>query len=217
MPHHNEMSDTVFMGMPILVQVGRRSGEAKYYAMAFQHMRFMLALNLRADGLQCHSPLAESAWGRGNGFVALGCALSLSDLPAYHPGRAEMLTAFHSQIAALLGHQDPTGMWKQVIDHSGSCRELSCTCMITFAMLRGVRMGWLPGDTYEPVIERAFAAVRTCVTVGGVLVDVCTGTGKQNELRDYLDRTAILGKDARGGAMALLVTTEMVTWKRGNR
>ena len=45
------------------------------------------------------------------------------------------------------------------------------------------------------------------------LVDVCTGTGKQKNLRAYYDRMAILGKDARGGAMALLVSTEMAAWQ----
>ena len=43
----------------------------------------------------------------------------------------------------------------------------------------------------------------------GGLVDVCTGTGKQKSLRDYLDRPAILGSDPRGGAMALLLATEL--------
>ncbi len=30
--------------------------------------------------------------------------------------------------------------------------------------------------------------------------------------REYLDRPAILGRDPRGGAMALLVASEMVAW-----
>jgi hypothetical protein len=52
-------------------------------------------------------------------------------------------------------------------------------------------------------------AVRTRVALDGGLVDVCTGTGKQRNLREYLDRTAILGRDPRGGAMALLFAVEM--------
>jgi hypothetical protein len=45
------------------------------------------------------------------------------------------------------------------------------------------------------------------------LVDVCTGTGKMKSLREYLDRPAILGRDGRGGAMALLVATEIAAWE----
>ena len=39
-------------------------------------------------------------------------------------------------------------------------------------------------------------------------------TGKQPNLRAYYDRRAILGRDARGGAMALLVATERIAWEQ---
>ena len=57
---------------------------AKYFDMCVRHIQFMLRLNLRPDGLHRHSPLSQAAWGRGNGFPALGLALSLSALPADH-------------------------------------------------------------------------------------------------------------------------------------
>ena len=213
MPFHSEMSDAVFMGTPILTQVGRLTGENKYHDMAIRHMRFMLKMNVRKDGLHRHSPLDETAWGRGNGFPALGLALALGDLPADHPGRNEMLHAFQAHARTLAKFQDPTGMWHQVVDNTGSYRELSCTSMMTFALIRGVRNGWLKKDVYGPIIEKGYNAVLTRVAPDGTLIDVCTGTGKQKSLRAYFDRTAILGRDPRGGAMALLVTTEMATWK----
>ena len=209
MPLHSEMSDAVFMGCPILAQAGSLTGERKYFDQSIRHMKFMLGLNLRPDGLHRHSPLDPTAWGRGNGFPALGLALSLSDLPPNHPGRDEMLKAFQTHMQALAPHQDPTGAWHEVIDHPESYRELTATCMIGFAMLRGVRSGWLDRTRYQPLIDRAWYAVRTRVAPNGDLVDVCTGTGKQRNLRDYLDRTAIFGRDPRGGAMALLFATEV--------
>jgi rhamnogalacturonyl hydrolase YesR len=172
-------------------------------------MRFMLKLNLRSDGLHRHSPLDEAAWGRGNGFPALGLALSLEEMPADHPGRAEMLAAFRSHLTALAAHQDPAGAWRQVIDKPQSYRELTATAMISFAMRRGVRRGWLEGARYGRAIGRAWDAVRARVAPDGSLVDVCTGTGKQRSLRDYYNRPAILGPDPRGGAMALLIAAEM--------
>jgi rhamnogalacturonyl hydrolase YesR len=214
MPAHSEMSDAVFMSCPILVEAGRLTGEPKYYDMALRHMRFMLKLNLRPDGLHRHSPLDSAAWGRGNGFPALGLALSLSTLPQDHPARAEMLAALRAHLDALLPHQDSTGMWHQVIDFPGSYRELTVTAMLTFAMVRGVRLGWLEESRYRPAIERAWYALRTRIAPDGGLVDVCTGTGKQKDLRAYLDRTAILGPDPRGGAMALLAATELALWEQ---
>ncbi|HUG81734.1 MAG TPA: glycoside hydrolase family 88 protein [Bryobacterales bacterium] len=216
MPFHNEMSDAFFMGTPILAATGQLTGQKKYFAMAARHMKFMEKLCLRADGIYRHSPLGEAAWGRGNGFPALGFALSLSALPADDPGRADMLAAYRRHLEALLPHQDAGGMWHQVIDHPESYREFTATAMITFAMLRGLREGWLERSRFEPAVKRAWDALKTRIAPNGDLVDVCTGTGKQQTLRDYFDRAAILGPDDRGGAMALMVSTEMAYWQNGN-
>ena len=212
-PFHNEMSDAVFMSCPLLTQVGRLTGEAKYHDMAVRHLAFMQKLCLRKDGLYRHSPLDEAAWGRGNGFPALGLAWSLGDLPKEHPRRADMLASLQNHMTALRPHQDSTGMWHQVIDHPESYPELTATCMITFAMLRGVRQGWLERTTFEPVIRKAWPAISARIGHDGSLVGVCESTGKQPNLQAYLGRKAIVGPDDRGGAMALLVATEMATWE----
>ena len=216
MPHHSEMSDAVFMGTPILVQVGRLTGETRYYDMAARHLEFMLQLNLREDGLHQHSPLdpGQTAWGRGNGFPALGLALCLSDLPADSPHRRRFLEVYRHHMAAMKKYQDEMGMWHQVIDHPESYREFTVTCMTTFALVRGLRHGWLDRGVYEPIVQRAWRAIRMRIAADGTLVDVCTGTGKQKSLSEYFDRTAILGRDARGGAMALMVSTEIALAER---
>jgi unsaturated rhamnogalacturonyl hydrolase len=215
MPFHSEMSDAVFMGTPILVQTGRLLGDTKYFDMADRHLKFMTKLNRRKDGLHQHSPLGKdsTAWGRGNGFVALGLALSLSDLPKDSPHRSSMLKNFQDHIAAMVKHQDEMGMWHQVVDRPESYRELTVTCMTTFSIVRGVRNGWLDRKTYLPVIQRAWHGISRRIGSDGVLVDVCTGTGKQRSLREYFDRPAIFGKDSRGGAMSLMVTTELAASK----
>lgn len=213
MPFHVEMSDSVFMGGPILARVGRLSGEVRYFDACAKHLEFMRKLDLRDDGIYRNSPLNQAAWGRGNGFPALGLAMCLTDFPANHPRRGELLKAFQSHLAALAKHQDLNGCWHQVIDHPESYRELTATCMITFAMIRGVRKGWLDENTYAPRIQKTWYAIRTRIASDGRLVDVCTGTGKQTSLHAYFDRTAILGRDPRGGAMSLMVTTELARWQ----
>ncbi|REK23417.1 MAG: hypothetical protein DWQ45_03650 [Planctomycetota bacterium] len=234
MPFHHEMSDAVFMGCPILTAAGRLTGEMNYFEMALRHLNFIREFCVREDGLYRHSPLCEAAWGRGNAFPMLGLALGLTDIdatlddPTAHglsddgtdrlgEIRTELLSAYQSHLTALLQHQDPTGTWHQVIDRPESYRELSCTCMIAFAILRGLNQGWLEADTYRPVVEKAWDGIKVRVGPDGTLFDVCTGTGKQQTLRDYFDREAILGKDERGGAMALLVSVEMAAWMAGRR
>jgi len=210
MPAHNEMSDAAFMGSPILAAAGKLTGDAKYYEACLRNIRFVQKLCLRDDGLYRHSPLDEAAWGRGNGFPALGLTWSLDYLPASFAGRAEVAAALERHLTALLPHQDYQGSWHQVIDKPESYAEFTCTAMITYAMARGVRLGRLDEAKYADAIRRGWDAVRRRIADDGTLVDVCTGTGKQQSLRDYYDRPAILGRDDRGGAMALMLATEMM-------
>jgi len=213
MPSHNEMSDSVFMGCAILARVGRLTGEKRYFDMALRHLRFMQDLDLRSDGLYRHSPLDEAAWGRGNGFPALGLALALSDWPTDHPGYAGAQASYQAHMRAMARHQDPTGMWHQVVDRPESYREFTSTAMTGFALTRGLRRGWLDRDEFEPVADRAWKAVLARIKSDATLVDVCRSTGRQTSLRAYLDREAILGQDDRGGAMALLFSTERARWE----
>ena len=89
--------------------------------------------------------------------------------------------------------------------------------MITYSIIRGIRRGWLDRKRFGPVVDRAWPAIKSRIAADATLVDVCTGTGKQKDLRAYLDRPAILGADDRGGAMAMLVTTERAAWQRDQK
>lgn len=216
MPHHNEMSDAVFMAGPILAATGKLTGDRRYFDAAAVHFASMRKFCLSEDGLYRHSPLSEAAWGRGNGFPALGLALALSDWPQDHSAFQPLLEEFRKHLAALKPYQDPeTHCWHQVIDHPESYDEYSCTCMIGFAMARGIRRGWLRREDYQPSVDRAWQAIESRTSPNGDLVNVCTGTGKQKTLQDYFDRPAINGRDDRGGAMGLMFATELMSVERG--
>jgi rhamnogalacturonyl hydrolase YesR len=209
MPYHGEMSDSLFMETVVLVRAGRLTGERRYLDMAARHVAFMQPLVFRPDGLYRHSPLTDAAWGRGNGFPALGLAMTLEGFPTDHPGFAPIRQAFERHMAALLPHQDGDGLWRQVIDHPGSYPEFSATAMIGTALAMGIRHGWLDAATYQPAVDAAWRAVVSRVGRDGVLLDVSESTNKQPSLDAYLNRAAILGPDARGGGMALVFATEL--------
>ncbi|MFM8252649.1 MAG: glycoside hydrolase family 88 protein [Planctomycetota bacterium] len=221
MPFHNEMSDALYMGGPILAAAGQLAAARgdqpaadRYYDACVAHLRAMRQLVLRPDGLYRHSPLDETAWGRGNGFPALGLTLCIDLFPAGDERRAALVTMAQQHFTALLGHQDADGMWHQVIDRAESFRELSSTCMIGWSLAHARRQGWLEGECYEQAADLAWHAARLRMATDGQLLDVCTGTGKQPNLRAYYDREALLGKDPRGGAFALLLAVERVQSKR---
>jgi rhamnogalacturonyl hydrolase YesR len=211
MPYHNEFSDSIFMGTAILAQAGALTGERKYFELAARHLEFMQRIDLRPDGLYRHQPATDAAWGRGNGFAALGLALTLSDLPRDHPAYARVLESYRAHLAALLPYQDRDGLWRNVIDHPAAYAEFSATAMIGFAMQRGLANGWLDdARAYRAAVERAWNAVNERSGSDGTFVDVCESTARIETLEGYLQREAILGRDPRGGAMALLFATELM-------
>jgi rhamnogalacturonyl hydrolase YesR len=209
MPLHEEMSDSVFMGCPILAKAGILTGERKYFDMAARHFRFIEQLDLRPDGIYRHSPLTDAAWGRGNAFPALGLALTLFDFPYGHADFPELLLAYQRHLAALSRFQGPDGLWREVVDEPASYPEFSATAMIGAAMMIGIRHGWLDSHAYQPRVDKAWEAILRRAGPEGRLIDVCESTGKQKSQADYLHRAAILGQDLRGGAMALLFAIEM--------
>ncbi len=210
MPLHGGWSDSLFMDVPILAKAGALTGERRYFDMAARHVAFMQQIVLRPDGLYRHQASSEAAWGRGNAFGALGLALTLSEFPVDHPAFASLLASFRQHMTRLAGFQDENGMWRNVIDRPGAYSEYSATAMIGTAMLRGVRTGWLDRATFQPVVDRAWRAILLRTSADGRLVDVCESTGTRG-LNDegYLKRAAILGRDDRGGGMAMFFATEL--------
>jgi len=210
MPLHGGWSDSLFMDVPILAMAGALTGERRYFDMAARHVAFMQQIVRRPDGLYRHQASTEAAWGRGNAFPALGLALTLSEFPKDHPDYPRLLATYRTHMAALARFQDENGMWRNVIDRPGAYPEYSATAMIATAMLRGVRNGWIDRETYEPLIQKAWTAILARTGADGRLVDVCESTGTRGLTdEDYLRRTAILGRDDRGGGMAMFFATEL--------
>ena len=196
--HGSGWSDDFFLG----TIAAARAGDPEGLAAAVRLVTTYAARLQQPDGLFHHDAGAPAAWGRGNGFGALGLSELLTVLPADHPERGAVLDIHRRHLAAMRARQAPDGMWRQVVDEPGSYRETSVTAMTLTAMARGLRRGWLD-ESYRPVVDRAWRALLAHVREDGTLVDVCIGTGAGPTRRYYLDRPAVNGADDRGGAMAL--------------
>ncbi len=178
-PSDNQMSDSVFMVCPLLAAAGRLADDEAFYQACVIYLDQMQKLCLRPDGLYRHSPLDEAAWGRGNGFPVLGLAWVLSEMPESLAMRERVELDFVKHIEVLVKHQDASGMWHQVIDKPGSYREFTSTCMITFAITRGMEMGVLDSKIYEPIANRGWEAIKLRISLDGKsFTDGCTGTGE---------------------------------------
>jgi len=180
--------DDMYMLTILELQAYRATNDKKYLDRAANEMVAYLDKLQQPNGLFHHAPDAPFFWGRGNGWVAAGMTEMLRALPADHPQRTRILSAYQLMMAALLKYQDSDGMWRQLLDRDESWEESSGSGMFTFALITGVKSGWLDDTTYGPAARKAWIAVTGFIDQNNDVTGVCEGTGKNNSLDYYLAR-----------------------------
>ena len=201
--------DDMYMITALQLQAWRVTGETKYLERTADSMVAYLKKLQQPNGLFFHAPDIPFYWGRGDGWVAVGMADLLRELPPEHRHHKFVLAAYRKMMAALLSHQAANGMWRQLIDVPSSWEETSSTAMFTYAFVTGVKNGWLAEDTYGPAARKAWIAVVGYLTPEGLLREVCVGTGKKNDIQHYLNRPRVTG-DTHGQAPMLWSATALL-------
>jgi rhamnogalacturonyl hydrolase YesR len=194
--------DDMYMITILEVQAYRATGDKKYLDRAVREMTAYLDKLQQPNGLFYHALDAPFFWGRGNGWVAAGMTELLRSLPVDHPQRARIMDAYQSMMKSLVVLQAPDGMWRQLLDHPEAWPESSSTGMFTFAMITGVKHGWLDQKTYGPAARKGWLALVSQIDADGDIKNVCEGTGKKNDLNYYLERRRNTG-DLHGQAPIL--------------
>jgi len=154
------------------------------------------------NGLFYHSPTAHFSWGRGNGWMAAGMTEILRAMPPDQPEKQRIMEGYHKMMAALLEYQADNGMWRQVIDDPEFWEETSSTAMFTYAMITGVRNGWLDKKTYGAAARKAWLSLVTYINDDDNLTEVCEGTGTSTDRNFYMNRRRNTG-DLHGQAPML--------------
>ena len=194
--------DDMYMITILQVQAFRATGDPKYLDRAALEMSAYLDKLQQPNGLFYHAPDVPFFWGRGDGWFAAGMSELLRSLPADHPQRSRIMDGYKKMMRSLVHFQEPDGMWHQLIDHPESFEESSSTGMFTFALITGVKNGWLDEETYGPPARKAWIALAGYVDQDGNLTGICVGTGKKNDLEYYLTRPRHTG-DMHGQAPVL--------------
>jgi unsaturated rhamnogalacturonyl hydrolase len=201
--------DDMYMETILQVQAFRATGDARYLDRAALEMVAYLDKLQMPNGLFYHEPEVKFYWGRGNGWVAAGMAELLSSLPQDHPRRARILEGYRKMMKALLEFQGADGMWRQLIDRPDSWPETSSTGMFTFAMITGVKRGWLDAATYGPAARKAWLALAGYIDQNADVTSVCEGTSKLDDLDYYLGRRRRTG-DFHGQAPVLWAASALL-------
>ncbi|QDH81224.1 glycosyl hydrolase [Echinicola soli] len=194
--------DDMFMISTIQAQAYRATGKERYMDRAAREMVVYLKELQRPNGLFYHAPDVPYFWGRGNGWMAAGMTELLRALPEDHPDRRTILQGYRTMMKSLLAHQAEDGMWRQLIDENSAWKETSSTGMFAFAMITGVKRGWLEEDVYGPAARKAWISLVSYIDENGDVRQVCQGTNKKNDKQYYLDRKRITG-DMHGQAPVL--------------
>ena len=194
--------DDMYMLTMLQLEAYRATGDRKYLDRDAKEMVAYLDRLQQPNGLFYHAPDVPFYWGRGDGWVAAGMAEILRSLPVDHPQRPRILAGYRKMMASLLRYQRKDGMWGQLIDHDESWPESSSSAMFTFALITGVKSGWLEPATYGPAARRGWLGVVGYIDQNHDVTSVCEGTGKQNSLEYYLARKRRTG-DFHGQAPVL--------------
>jgi rhamnogalacturonyl hydrolase YesR len=121
-------------------------------------------------------------------------------------------------MASLLKYQSGQGLWRQLIDRPESWPESSSTGMFAFAMVTGVKRGWLDPARYGPAARKAWIGLVQYLDSEGNVRDVCIGTSKafqevgsdpEAQLKYYLDRPRSAG-DLHGQAPILWTASALI-------
>lgn len=208
--------DDLFMAIPALAQMGKLTGEIRYYDEATkQLLAYAKRMFNKEKGVFMHGWVEgmtehpQFHWARANGWAIMTMVELLEVLPQAHPQRAEILDLLRGHVKGLAVYQSGSGFWHQLLDRSDSYLETSATAIYTFAFARAINRGWIDALAYSPATLLGWNAVSTKVNADGQVEGTCVGTGMGFDPAFYYHRP-ISPYAAHGYGPAILAGAEVI-------
>jgi rhamnogalacturonyl hydrolase YesR len=212
-------ADDMYMCVPFLAQMGKLTGDTKYYDDAIKQVTgissklFVPTIGLYTHGWNSQGQFGHDLyWGRANGWCMMAMAELLDVLPENYPGRDKVLKQFQDEAAGLAAVQSPVGLWHQMLDKPDSFTETSSSAMFTFAIARGVTRGWLDATKFAPVAKLGWAGLKTKINDSGHVDSTCVGTNYGIGPEVYLNQKH--GDDIHGYGPVLLAGAQMIEFAK---
>jgi unsaturated rhamnogalacturonyl hydrolase len=145
----------------------------------------------------------KQLWGVGNGWAAAGMTRVIRALPESMGQQKREISGYVQEVLdGCLRYQRPDGLFHDVLDDSGTFVETNAAQMLSYAIYRGVKGGWLP-SSYAQHAHRMRAAAHAKVDAYGLVQGVCgapnfdrSGTATEGQAFFLLMETAY--RDYRG-------------------
>lgn len=209
--------DDMYMSIPAIVQMGKLTGETKYYNEAVKQVKqFSERMFVKEKGLFMHGWVESMDqhpaffWGRANGWAMLTMTEVLDVLPANHPDRQVILEQLRTHIKGVASYQSGEGFWHQLLDRNDSYLETSATAIYVYCIARAINKGWIDPVAYGPVAQLGWHAVSTKINSLGQVEGTCVGTGMAFDPAFYYYRPVNVYA-AHGYGPVLLAGAEMIT------
>ncbi len=217
-PHEMTVwADDVYMSVSFLSQMGRLTGETKYFDEAAKQIIQI------ADYLWCpekqlfyhcyYTDLNRNGvafWGRANGWLTISMAMLLEEMPVDHPKKLEIIALLEKQIVGVSRYQNANGMWNQLLDKPESYDESSITAMYVYGVAKAINNKWISAN-YAPIAQAGWKALKeTQITAEGKFNNVCVGTGISDDLPFYFNRP--VGDNEKHG-LGLIIDTAIEMMK----
>lgn len=208
--------DDLFMSVPALAQMGKLTGDNKYFDDAVkQILQFSKRMFNKKDGLYMHGWVQQMKvhpqfyWARANGWAVMAMVELLDVMPQTHSGYKVVLKQLKAHIKGIAACQGGTGFWHQLLDRNDSYLETSATAIYTYAIAKAINRGFIDPYAYTPVAVLAWNAVATKVNSNGQVEGTCVGTGMGFDPSFYYHR-AINIFAAHGYGPVMLAGAEMI-------
>jgi unsaturated rhamnogalacturonyl hydrolase len=187
--------DDMYMGIPTLAQMGKLTGNKKYFDDAVNQVKlFSQRMFIKEKGVYMHGWVEsmethpEFKWARANGWALMATVELLDVLPEDHPGRNFVLQQLKAHVKGLATYQSASGFWHQLLDREDSYLETSATAIYSYCIAHACNKGWLDPATYAPMAMLAWNAVATKVNDKGQVEGTCVGTGMAFDPAFYYHR-----------------------------
>lgn len=203
--------DDIYMIAAIQTAAYRVTGDKKYLNRTALTTATYLDKLQKESGLFWHAEDSPFVWARGLGWYAAGMTEILRELPEDNRHYNSIMTGYQKLMSALLEYQSESGLWRQLVDKPEAWEETSGSGMFAYAMVNGVKRGWLDEETYGPVARKVWLALVNNLDENYNLRNVCVGTNKAAkevgtnldlQYQFYLDRPRTTG-DYHGQAPLL--------------
>ncbi len=161
-------------------------------------------------------------WSRGMGWYMMALVDTLPYYPQDDRGRATLLAILNRTASSVIRYQDKrTGLWYQITDKpgkKGNYLESSAACMFTYALAKGVRLGYLPQHYSKNAmnawsgIQRHFvhAEANGSVDISGTVKGIDLGGNPYHDgSYSYYVNAPVVTNDPKGIGAFLLASTEM--------